>query len=371
MIAQQFKQSFGAEPAAVDFTAGRVNLIGEHTDYNGGMVLPTALKIGVTIALSPRKDNQLRIWSDKFDDLAERTLTDPASDHWSDYIVGAIVVANQVGLMQGGADVAITTTLPFGAGISSSAAVTVGVLKLARQLAQSDMSDTDIAVLARRVENDYIGVPCGIMDQMAVAIAQPGQALALDTVTLAYDLVELPDDYYMAVIHSGQHRQLSEGRYKTRKEECDVVKEHLGRNDICQISDEDFENLSDLPENIRRRARHCMTEHRRVLAAITAIKSGDMKKFGQLMIESHASMRDDFENSMPQIDTLVKDAVKYGAIGARMTGGGFGGCTVNLVEADKVEAFTAAVAEQYREQCGLIADFYPIHSDDGMRELTL
>ena len=331
------------------FTPGRVNLIGEHTDYNGGMVLPTALKLGVSFALTPRTDNKIRIWSDKFDDLAQRTLSDGANGHWSDYMLGAIILANEQNFLKGGADIAVQTTLPFGAGISSSAAVTVGILKLARDLTQAVASDKDIAVLARRVENEFIGMPCGIMDQMAVAIANPGQALALDTETLDYELIDLPQDYHMAVIHSGQFRQLNEGRYKKRKEECDAVKAALGHNNICQISDAEFSSLSTLSDVLQRRARHCMTDHRRTIEAVTCLREHDLKRLGKLMNDSHISMRDDFEITVPKVDDLVEDAVKLGALGARQTGGGFGGCIVACIANHKLEAWKKALLTKHPE----------------------
>lgn len=339
MISESFKKAFGTTPETYLFTPGRVNLIGEHTDYNGGMVLPTAIAPGLDIALSPRDDDKIRIYSDKFDNIAERHLSDSASGDWSDYVAGAVIFSQKAGLLKNGADIAISTSLPFGAGLSSSAAVIVGIMKAGRALSGLHLSDTDIAKLARRVENEFIGMPCGIMDQMAVAIARPGQALALDTHTLDYELVSLPDDYHMAVIHTGIFRELSEGRYKIRKEECDEVKAFLGRDDICLIDDDELESLGDLPENVRRRAKHCMTEHQRTLSAIAALKHNDLVLFGHLMTQSHISMRDDFEITLPAIDALVEDAVASGAAGARMTGGGFGGCIVACIANEKLEAW--------------------------------
>ena len=337
MIEKRFQKVFGIAPQNIGFTPGRVNLIGEHTDYNGGMVLPTALHLGISIAMKPRADDKIRIVSDKFDGLAERTISDTATNHWSDYITGALALANDIGMISGGANVAVQTNLPFGAGISSSAAVTVGVIKALREQSSAELSDKDIAVLARRVENEYIGMPCGIMDQMAVAIAHPGQALALDTETLEYDLVDLPKDYHMAVVHSGQFRQLKEGRYTERKEECDAIKNVLGHENICQLSDAEFTQLNALPEKLQRRAKHCVTDHRRTIEAVKMIGQNKLDEFGRLMNESHVSMRDDFEISVPNIDLLVDNAVKLGALGARMTGGGFGGCIVACVANSKLE----------------------------------
>jgi len=349
MISERFEAVFGHKSLMSGFTPGRVNLIGEHTDYNGGMVLPTALKLGVSIALAPRSDNKIRIWSDKFDDIAERTVSDKSAKHWSDYITGAIILAHEQGYLNGGANIAVETTLPFGAGISSSAAVTVGILKLARDIGKADTSDKDIAVLARRIENEYIGMPCGIMDQMAVAIANPGQALALDTETLDYELIDLPANFHMAVIHSGQFRKLNEGRYKQRKEECDAVKETLGHDNICQISDIEFAKLNTLSDVLQRRARHCMTDHRRTIKATQCLRENDMEVLGKLMSESHISMRDDFEITIPEVDDLVEDAVKFGALGARQTGGGFGGCIVACVANDNLEEWKSTLLAAHPE----------------------
>jgi len=243
IIPERFMQVFNRVPDVHNFTPGRVNLIGEHTDYNGGMVLPTALPLGISIALSSRRDDVIRIWSDKFEDLSKRSLSDTARDHWSDYVTGAVILANGEGLLKGGADVAVQTTLPFGAGISSSAAVTVGVLKLAQELAKSDLSDTDISILV----------------------------------------------------------------------------------------------LRPLPYKLQRRARHCMSEHRRTIDSVKHIRGGDLEAFGALMIQSHISMRDDFEITLPKVDRLVEDAIKFGALGARQTGGGFGGCIVACVEKIKLD----------------------------------
>ena len=349
MIDDLFNATFGLNPETKLFTPGRVNLIGEHTDYNGGMVLPAAIELGLDIALSRRSDNIIRIVSDKFEEVAERQLSDNPNDEWSDYAAGAVILANETGLLEGGADIAIKTSLPFGAGLSSSAAVIVGILKAARHLANSDMSDAQIAVLARRVENEFIGMPCGIMDQMAVALARPGQALALNTQTLEYELIDLPGDYRMTVIHSGVFRQLSAGRYKIRKEECDEIKRFLMRDDICQIDDRDFQMLSGLPETLKRRARHCMSEHKRTVEAISRLKLENFEEFGRLMNESHISMKDDFEITLRAIDELVESALDLGATGARMTGGGFGGCIVACVKTDEFVPWRDALLERHSD----------------------
>jgi galactokinase len=339
-ITSIFEDQFGYRPEETTFTPGRANLIGEHIDYNGGLVLPFALHLGISASFTPRNDRRVRLYSDKFDVMADRTIDDIATDDWSDYALGSVIYANKAGFIKGGADIAISTTLPFGAGLSSSAALTVGLLKLARQSGGANMSDINISLLAREIETEFIGMPCGIMDQMAVSIASPGQALALDTKALNFERIDLPAGYHMAVIHSGQYRRLAEGHYKIRKEECDTIKAYLGRDDICLMTDVEFESLSKLDDTLRRRARHCVTEHQRVKASIDAIRSDDVNDLGRLLNESHISMRDDFEMSLPIIDALVEDAVKFGAIGARLTGGGFGGCIIACVAKDKLEPWT-------------------------------
>jgi len=344
-----FKSAFNAAPAAHSFTPGRVNLIGEHTDYNGGHVLPAALHIGIHAAMTPRADNRVRVTSDRFTGLSERDLSQSAANHWSDYALGAAIFANKAGYLSGGADIAMTGNLPTGAGLSSSSALTVGLLKLAAELSGKQIDNIDVSRLARRIENEFIGMPCGIMDQMAVAVARPGQALSLDTKHLTYDLVDLPADYHFAVLHSGQYRRNADGHYKIRKEECDAVKAALGHYDPCLMSDADLAGLSHLDDNLIRRARHCMTEHRRTLRAAQALKDGDITMLGRLMNESHVSMRDDFEMSLPPIDALVADAVKLGAAGARLTGGGFGGCIVACVKKTDIDDWTQALLARHPE----------------------
>lgn len=326
---------------------GRVNLIGEHTDYNGGMVLPAALSVSLTATLTPRDDQRIIVTADGYSEPAERSLEDAAQEHWSDPSVGALREAINLGLLAGGASLSVRSTIPAGSGLSSSAALIVAILKAARKVAGSTMSDIDIAIAARRVENEYIGVPCGIMDQVAVAVAQPGEAIALDTATLDYSAMTLPKGHSMVVIHSGYSRKLTDGRYKIRKEECDAARVAFGQYAICLLEPGEIEAASGIDDTIRKRAKHCASEHRRVLAAKEAIECGDTVLLGALMNASHASMRDDFEMSIPPIDALVADAVELGAVGARLTGGGFGGCIVACVEKGIREKWQSQLIERH------------------------
>lgn len=327
---------------------GRVNLIGEHTDYNGGMVLPAALSVGLTVTLAPRADSCVAIGSSGYDAPAIRDLAEDAVGDWSDPCVGAIREANALGLLDGGAAIDIVSTIPEGAGLSSSAALIVAILKAARERVVEGPSDVDIALAARRVENGYMGVPCGIMDQMAVALATPGTAMALDTKALAYGLVDLPRTHEMVVIHSGLSRKLTDGRYAARKRECDAAKRHFGTKDLCLL-DREKVLASDLDEIPKKRALHCVDENARVHTAIAALDAGDIEALGIAMNESHASMRDLFEMSLPEIDALVASAVDLGAVGARLTGGGFGGCIVACIAKGERDEWLAALLSRHRE----------------------
>ncbi|MEP2735840.1 MAG: galactokinase [Erythrobacter sp.] len=334
-----------------EFTAtapGRVNLIGEHTDYNGGMVLPAALSVSLAVTLTPREDDAVNVTANDYPDTASRQLSDRAQDAWSDPCVGALQEARVLGLLSGGADVSIQSSIPQGAGLSSSAALIVAVLKAARSAAGGMQSDVDLAVAARRVENDYMGVPCGIMDQMAVALATPGTAMALDTKALEYSLVPLPTMHELVVLHSGVTRKLTEGRYAIRKEECDTAKAHFGTDDLCLLEPETIRD-STLEEPAKSRALHCATEHLRVVDAAKALETGDMDRLGALMNESHVSMRDLFDMSLPAIDALVTDAAAFGAVGARLTGGGFGGCIVALLENGTRDEWLAKITAAHPE----------------------
>ena len=346
-IHERFLQQFGRAPLSQIFVPGRVNLIGEHIDYNGGQVLPHALRRGVTLALAPRTDQQVVVWSERFVGVSTSALGGAPSDIWARYAFFSVQLAVDEGWTATGANIAIMSDLSDGAGLSSSAALCVATLKAIRDACGVTVTDVEIAKLARRVENDYIGVPCGIMDQMAVSVAASGEALLLDTATLDYEAIPLPEDKAFVALHSGVHRELADGRYKARKEECDIAKEYFGTDNLCQLTLAKLETAENLPLMVKRRVRHCITEHQRTVTAAGALRSGDMGRFGELMVQSHHSMRDDFEISVPAIDQLVETSLASGALGARLTGGGFGGCIVAAVERSKVEVWLRSVLTQH------------------------
>lgn len=342
-----FTNTFGSPPMIAASAPGRVNLIGEHTDYNGGAVLPAALQRRIQVALARQDAPTVTIKSTRFDDLIERPVGDAKRGDWTDYAMGALWKAAELGWLTGGVKLHIESDIPDGAGVSSSAALITAILRAASIVGQVATTAVDIAKHARAVENDYIGMPCGIMDQMAVGLADHGKALALDTSDLSYDVIDIPDDWGIAVIHSGVRRELADGRYKARFEECQAAAEYLKTDQLCRLGQAQMKALSEMPDPLRKRARHVMTEHKRAVQASDAMKAGDLNTFAALMNESHRSYSQDFEASTPVIDDLVNDALNIGAKGARLTGGGFGGCIVALVEKPKLENWIAELLDRH------------------------
>lgn len=346
MIADAFAASFGGQPTVIQQTSGRVELLGSHTDYNGGMVLPAGLPVGVTVALRPTAEPEIRIGSQQFTGMHTYALGESARGHWADYAAGAVMQAQRHGLLSAGAELTISTTMPDGAGLSSSAALIVCVLKAARASSAKTMDDTQIALLAQAVEHDFIGVPVGIMDQMAVAITTASQAMALDTRTMHYELINVPSKIRISVIHSGYSRKLSDGRYKQRRDECDEAKRLLNVDHLCLLDHTQINMANALPWPYSGRAIHLAKEHIRTIEAIAALEQGDLDRFGALINASHASMRDLFQITTPQIDDLVGDAVALGAAGARLTGGGFGGCIVACTSQERFDPWIKTLLER-------------------------
>jgi galactokinase len=306
----------------------RVNLIGEWIDFNGGTVLPMALAASVTVEILSNQTSSDRVSSAQFDSAQTFNVDTPATDHWADYVRGALQYARKQEWISAGQDVRVESAIPVGAGLSSSAAIIVATLKAMRPQS-APVTDTDLAYAAKEIENEFIGVPCGIMDQMAVALGKPGTALALDTRDCSYELLDIPARWAVVVVHSGIQRALSDGRYRRRRDECLEAAGQLGAEYLC---DANPENLGRLDPSLAKRAYHVISEGQRSREAISALRAADRSRFGRLMIESHNSLRDDMDVSVAGIDQLVKDAVDLGADGARITGAGFGGCIVALID---------------------------------------
>lgn len=338
-----FEQAFRAEPEAVALAPARANLLGEHTDYNDGFVLPTTLGFTTTVAVG-RGPNPGRIeaFSANFRETRTRSYGTPKQGDWLDYVAGCVDRLMARGVAVPGLRVAIDSNVPTGSGLSSSAALEVATLRAIRQLLRLDIDDAEIAKIGRAAENDYVGMPCGIMDQMASSLGEPGKALFIDTRTLERRLAPLPKTHDIVVLHSGVSHQLTDGGYAQRLDECRKAAKLLGVAWLRDLTPADLPRIEALPEPLNRRARHQLTENQRVLKALDALNDGDAQSFGELMTGSHVSQRDDYKVSVPAVDRLVDAALKHGAVGARLTGGGFGGCVVALVEKSRVEAWQKA-----------------------------
>ena len=340
----QYAERFGRDPDVVAFAPGRVNLLGEHTDYNGGLVLPVPLQMGTAIALGRGSgDGLVRIVSGHAQDIASRQISDAATGHWSDYALGALAFSENSA--QQGFDVSISTSLPVGSGLSSSAALIVGTLRAVAALSETTVHPVDVAKLARRVENEFVGLPCGIMDQFAVSVGEPRHALFLDTSSLQYRTIALPTSHSFVVVHCGSGHKLTDDGYASRVRECQAACKVLDTKTLSDLTPDDLTRVNALEAPLAARARHIVTENARVGDAVAALAAGDMAGLAAAMNASHASQRDDYEVSIPEIDLLVEAALTHGAVGARLTGGGFGGSIVALVEASMIDDWSRKVSE--------------------------
>jgi galactokinase len=349
VAAAAFEEHFGAPAERVAFTPGRVNLLGEHTDYNGGVVLPMALKdLGVSVAVGRGPEpGRIEAWSDTFHEGETRRIDETRAGRWSDYLLGCIRAAAEDEARETGLRLVVRTTLPLGAGLSSSAALEVSTLRALSSLTGREMSPVEIAIAARAVENDFVGMPCGIMDQFAVSVGEPGRALFLDTRTLDYTPAPSLDGHAFVVVDSGVSHQLTDSGYETRVAECQAACDALGVNMLSDLGPGDLGRIANVPEPLNRRARHVVTDNRLVREGLAALKAGDAATFGRLMTESHASERDDFEITVPETDALAVAAVDAGALGARQTGGGFGGSIVALVPRQLVADWCEAISADF------------------------
>jgi galactokinase len=353
---------------------GRVNLIGDHIDYMGGTVMPMAIDVGTDVWVRPRTDRLVVAQSDNFRDLgtitADLDATGPRPEwDWVNYLVAMAFALNRRGITVPGLDVRVRGNIPNGAGLSSSASLELAIGVAFNALAQAGLEPVELAVLGQVAENDFIGVACGIMDQLAVACGVAGNALAIECATLQVTPVPFPEDVAVVVANSNQRRELSQSAYNQRRSACERAQEILGRRlvDIPAAAVETA--VVALPVDLRGRARHVITEQGRVLAFAHALADNDTATMGALMRESHESLRHDFDVTGDALDALVAAAWRApGTIGARMTGAGFGGCTVNLVEPDLVDDFMAATARDYA-QTGRTADFYRVRAADGAHEV--
>ncbi|MFB9135415.1 galactokinase [Vibrio olivae] len=364
---------FGAKPQFLVQAPGRVNLIGEHTDYNDGFVLPCAINYQTVVAASRREDSLVRVVSaDYQNQLDEFDLTQPiefqADKMWANYIRGVVKCLLERDLTLGGLDLAVSGNVPQGAGLSSSAALEVVIGQTFKELYQLNLSQAEIALNGQKAENEFVGCNCGIMDQLISAEGVENHALLIDCRTLATKPVSMPKELVVVIINSNKQRGLVDSEYNMRREQCEQAAQAFGVPALRDISLAQFElNKASLSPVVAKRARHVITENARTIEAAKALEEGNIAHLGALMAQSHASMRDDFEITVPEIDTLVE--IVQGVIGdqggVRMTGGGFGGCVVSLVVPELVEAVTSAVAEQYQAATGLKETIYVCQAHTG------
>jgi len=362
-----FEQAFRRPPTFVSEAPGRVNLIGEHTDYNEGLVLPLAIDRTVVVAAAPTDAKTVRVYSADFDARDEWPADAPRRTgrrEWRDYVRAVAWALLDAGYELGGGDLAIAGDVPLGAGLSSSAALEVAVAGALCTMAGIEIEPQRLALLCQKAENQFVGVQCGIMDQLAAACSRAGHALLIDCRSLEIEHIPLPSDVSIVVVDSKVRRELGETAYNQRREECAAVARALG---IKSLRDADQGDIARLPEPLERRARHVVSENERVLDTVTALQSGELSTVGALMFQSHSSLRDDFEVSTPELDLLVELASRTdGLLGARLTGAGFGGCTVNLLVAGTEERFEAEVVERYRQETGLAAEMLVCKPADGL-----
>ena len=374
-LTAHFRQKYGTSPEIVVRAPGRVNLIGEHTDYNDGYVLPVAIDRSVLVAASVRPDRTVRLHAIDFAAQVSFSLNriqHAGRQRWSNYQRGVAHVLQERGFELLGIDATLTSDVPIGAGLSSSAAVEVAIAITWQTLAGFELSRPELALLCQRAENTFVGVHCGIMDQFICALGQEDAALFIDCRTLDYKPVPIPQDLVVIVMDTGKRRGLADSAYNTRRAECEkgvqLLSAHLpGITALRDVPVDAFErHANELPPDIRKRCRHVIGENQRVLEGIAALERGDAATFGRLMNASHRSLRDDYEVSCPELDAMVEAAwAAPGMLGARMTGAGFGGCAVALVQSAQAETFSQQVAATYQKAINLPPSLYICQAEGG------
>lgn len=382
-VKETFEKLFGQEPDGVYFAPGRVNLIGEHTDYNGGHVFPCALTIGTYGAVKKRADRKLRFYSVNFSKsgVVESSLDecDPANagaDGWTAYPKGVIWTFIKKGInIDCGLDIVINGNIPNGSGLSSSASFEVLIGTMLKDLWGLDISMIDIALYGQYSENNYNGMNCGIMDQFASAMGRKDNAIFLDCASLEYEYAPMVlPDAKIVITNSKVKHSLVDSAYNDRRSSCEKALSELqsviGINTLGELSIEDFEKYKvAIKDEVRvRRAKHAVYENQRTIRAVKALKDNDIEEFGRLMNQSHVSLRDDYETSCKECDILASTAWDIpGVIGSRITGGGFGGCTVSIVKNEAVESFKEIITSEYKKQTGIDCEIYVVDCGDGAR----
>jgi len=377
LLQDKFKEFFGNIDAHLFFAPGRANLIGEHTDYNGGNVFPCALTFGTYLMAAKRKDTKINFYSLNFPQngiiKTDLKIFKKGSD-WSNYPKGMLAVMLKAGAkIDCGFDAVYMGNIPNGAGLSSSASIEVLTGVMLNHFFNCGFDMKSIALMAQKAENQFVGVNCGIMDQFIIAMGKKDNAILLDCNTLRYSYVPVAlKGISILIANTNKRRELADSKYNERRGECEsafaVLKQKFDIKALCDLNIEQLESAKDLIKNpvVYRRARHAVTENARTLKAVELLKAGDIKAFAKLMDASHASLRDDYEVTGKELDAIVAAMQKQkGVLGARMMGAGFGGCSIALVEESCIEAVKAAAGKEYFEKTGLKADFYTAGIGDG------
>lgn len=368
-----FIKAFSYSPSLVVQAPGRVNLLGEHTDYNDGFVLPCAINYHTIIAGRPRTDDQINVVALDYDNQTDvYDLSKPIEPHpeydWANYVRGVVQLLQARGLPIRGTDLAVCGNIPQGAGVSSSAALEVAVGQIFKALYQLPLSQQDLALIGQQAENEFVGCQCGIMDQLIVAKGEADHALLIDCRSLETSAVAIPNNLAVLIINSNVKRRLVDGEYNVRREQCEAASRAFGVHALRDVSLAQFERqVMELNPIVARRAKHVITENERTQLAYQALARNDLAAMGKLMRDSHASMRDDFEITVEPIDYLADlvNEVLGDEGGARMTGGGFGGCVVALAPEHRVDDVREAVTKHYRVQTGYVEDIYVCHASNG------
>ncbi|MBM3957451.1 MAG: galactokinase [Gemmatimonadetes bacterium] len=375
----RFEELYGPGTCRLFRAPGRVNLIGEHTDYNDGFVLPMAIDLDVVIAARPRDDRGVRVYSSNYGEGVRFSLDAVTRDPrrpWSDYVRGVVFFFNQAFPAARGMDAVIDGTVPIGSGLSSSAAVETATAVALQGVNGLSMDRREMALLCQRAENEFVGARCGIMDQLVSACGRRGAALLLDCRSLESQAVPIPEDVVIAMCDTKKRRELASSEYNRRRAECEEAVRILGEavpgvKALRDVAPEAFEARRHLlPDPLDRRAEHVVYENRRVQTSVAALRARDLAGLGREMAASHESLRTRYEVSCAELDAMVRIAAEVaGCLGARMTGGGFGGCTVNVVRRDAVPEFVAAVKRRYRAETGIAPAVYVSAPSDGAGEV--
>lgn len=382
-LKELFHSVFGREATELYFAPGRINLIGEHTDYNGGHVFPAAITIGTYGVARKREDQTIRLYSENFSELGviDLSLIDlvyKKEDDWTNYPKGMMhYLIEQGHAIDKGLDILFYGTIPNGAGLSSSASIELLTGVILNDLFDLKIKMLDLVITGKRVENQFIGVNSGIMDQFAIGMGKQDHAIFLDTTTLDFDLVPAKfGEYAIAIMNTNKRRELADSKYNERRAECELALSRLQTilpiESLGELTEEHFEKNKKViaDECLIKRAKHAVTENQRTIKAKKYLAENDLARFGQLLNDSHASLKEDYEVTGIELDTLVEEAQKIpGVLGARMTGAGFGGCAIALVKETEMAYFIHQVGRIYQEKIGYSAEFYSANVDDGARKL--